>query len=83
MARSLVNQLAALVGRVDNILVEFYLSETNGSCQAQTWMALLTDGDANHYAIPLPFYHIDMTTHYLDFGKPVGSTGGDKLITCQ
>ena len=28
-------------------------------------------------------YHIDMITHVTVFGEPVGSTGGDKLITFQ
>ena len=43
MALSLVNQSAALVGRVDNILIEFHLSKTNGSCRARTWTTRLAD----------------------------------------
>ena len=27
-------------------------------------------------------YHVDMITHGTAFGKPVGSTGRDRLITC-
>ena len=54
MAQPLVNQSATLVGQVDNMLVEFHLSETDVSCWAQTWTARLTDGKANHKAIPLP-----------------------------
>ena len=49
-----MNQSAALVGRIDNILVEFHLSETDESCWARTWMARLTDREANHYAISPP-----------------------------
>ena len=37
--------------QVDYILIESHLSEPNGPCQAWTWMAGLTDRDANHYAI--------------------------------
>ena len=37
-------------GQVANILIKFHLSETNGSCQARTWTAYLTDGDTNYYA---------------------------------
>ena len=33
-------------------LIEFHLSETSKSYQAQNWMARLTDRDANHYAPP-------------------------------
>ena len=47
----LVNQSSALLGRVDNILVELHLSETNGSCRARTLRARLIGRDANHYAI--------------------------------
>ena len=39
-------------GQVDNILIEFHLSETSRLCRARTWMACLSDGDANHYAKP-------------------------------
>ena len=50
------------MGQVDNILIEFPLSETNVSCQLQTWTACMTDGDANHYAIypppKKPYSHI-------------------------
>ena len=48
MAWPLLNQLVALVGQVDNILVEFHLSETKGSYQAQTRTTQLTDRDTNH-----------------------------------
>ena len=41
-------------GQVDNILMEFYFSETNVSCQAWTWMAHFTDEDANYYPISRP-----------------------------
>ena len=51
MAWPLVSQLLALVGQVDNIPIEFNLSETNMLYRARTWTACLTDGDANHYAI--------------------------------
>ena len=40
MARSLVNQSTALVEKVDNMLIEFYLSKTNRLCRARTWTAL-------------------------------------------
>ena len=53
MARPLLNQSAALVGQLDDMLVKFHLSETNGLCQARTWTTRLTDGDADHYAISL------------------------------
>ena len=35
-----------------------FLSETNGSCRAQTWTDRFTDKDANHYAIPPPPFHM-------------------------
>ena len=35
-------------------LVELHLSETNESCQAQTWTTCCTNSDANQYAIYLP-----------------------------
>ena len=28
-------------------------------------------------------YHIDVTTHDVAFGEPVGGTGGSKLVTCR
>ena len=43
MAWSMLNQTAALMGQVRNVLIEFQLSETNGSCQAQTWTDHLTE----------------------------------------
>ena len=39
-------------GQVDNMLIDFHLSETNGLCRAQTWAPRLTD--ANYYAISPP-----------------------------
>ena len=45
----------ALMGQVNRMLIKFHLLETNHSCRARTWMAHLTDGDANHYANFLPF----------------------------
>ena len=51
MAHPLVNQLASLLGQIDNILVEFHLLETNRLCWTQSWTASLTDGDDNYYAI--------------------------------
>ena len=35
--------------QVNSILVECHLSETNGLYQARTWMAHMTDRDANRY----------------------------------
>ena len=40
--------------QVNNTLIAFHLSETNGSCRSRTWMAHLTDRDANHSAISPP-----------------------------
>ena len=40
--------------QVDNMLADPHLSEANGSYRARTWMAHLTDRDANHYAISPP-----------------------------
>ena len=57
--QALVHQLSALVGEVDNILVAFHLSETNGLCWSQTWMVCMTDEDANHPAIPHPLKGIE------------------------
>ena len=56
MTQPLLNQSEALVGGVDNILEQLHLSETNRSCQARTWMARLTDGEANRCAISPPQY---------------------------
>ena len=49
-----MNQSSALVGTVDNMLVDLNLSNTNGSSRARTWTPPLTDEDANHYAISRP-----------------------------
>ena len=38
-------------GDINSMLVEFHLSETNGSSQSRTWTARVTDGDPKHYAI--------------------------------
>ena len=54
MERPLVNQCLALVGQVNSMLVEFHLSKTNRSYQAQTWITHMTDGDANSHAISPP-----------------------------
>ena len=43
-------------GQVDNMP-----SEANKSCQAQTWMAHLTDRDADHYAVVLPHVYVNLT----------------------
>ena len=43
--------------QVDNMPVDFHLSETNGSCWARTWVACMTE-DGNNYAIPLTHFHI-------------------------
>ena len=49
--RPMVNQSW---GQVDNTIIEFHLSETNGLCRARTWAACLTDRDANNYTISRP-----------------------------
>ena len=55
--RPLVNQsVVGTGGEVHNILLAYHLSETNGSYQARTWTARLTDRDANHYAISPPHH---------------------------
>ena len=59
--RPLLNQLAALVGPVINMLIEFHLSEINGSCRARTWTACLKDGDAITIVLTYSF----LTTNYL------------------
>ena len=53
------NRSAALVGQVDNMLVEFPLSERNRWCQART----RTDKDTNCYAISqhLSEHWVDVT----------------------
>ena len=54
LSHRLDNTWTAFGEPVHDILIEFHLSEKSGLCQAQTWMAHLTDGDTNHYAIPPP-----------------------------
>ena len=65
MEKPLVNQY--WYGQVDNMLIEFHLSGTNGLGRIQTCNTRLTDRDANHYAIfpPLAEYdsHRDVTIH--------------------
>ena len=51
--RPLVNQSLALVGQIDNMLIEFHISETYGSCPARTRTPRVTDGDSNHHSISL------------------------------
>ena len=51
----------ALTGQADNMQVEFQLSGINGLCQTLTWMANLTDRDANHYASSLDGEHFIFT----------------------
>ena len=49
-----MNPTAALAGQLSIMLIEFHLSETNGSYRDRTWAGHLTDTDANHYAISHP-----------------------------
>ena len=46
--------VSSLVEQVDKIMVELHLSETCRLCQAQTWIAHVTDRDVTHCAISLP-----------------------------
>ena len=48
------DQTAALTGQIDNMPLQYHLSETSGLFKTQTWKAHLTDGDADHCAICPP-----------------------------
>ena len=57
MAQTLLSQSASPENIVDNMLVEFHVSDRNGLHQAHTWMAWSTDRNAIHYAIFLSRTH--------------------------
>ena len=48
-------------GEIDNMLIEFHLSETNRLCWARTWTVCLTDGYVNHCAISPPLVMNELT----------------------